>query len=457
MQELTVLSAIAVAALLVAVWRRRTVTVGLLLIVVYYYIAGNMELMLTIVEGQLPSSLFFTTEEDVVYATLLLNAGLVAMITGMAAGERLMRPVPPRDPDEADPLFRACSGHHAIAAYALLSVIASGFEFLAAGPLSALTQLLLPLMSLRLFPLFVSAYRYFMFGREGAIFFLLVALEIVLNLSYFASFMKAFIVVGCALGLAQMNGRTLRPLPTLLACAFIIAIVGGWTAVKGDYRMYLSEGRTSQEDTKSLPEKVSFLTDQIGAMTWTDMQDGLYRALLRIGYSGFFAATTANVPSHMAHTEGSHLLSSIQRALVPRAINPDKPVIDDSEITQFYTGLAVAGTEEGTSINIGQFGELYADLGISGMLIALAVIGFLFTECQRLIFRHAGPGLDGNGIVACLIVSFAAAFYSLPKFTASFLYTAFSAYLFLRLGYPWFERQGRRIAAMRAVRRARFA
>ena len=135
------------------------------------------------------------------------------------------------------------------------------------------------------------------------------------------------------------------------------------------------------------------------------------------------------------------MFSSATAAVMPRFLFPDKPIIDDSEIVTAYTGLTVAGAAEGTSINIGQFGELYADLGVPGMLVALALWGFGLARFERMIVLRLGRGLDASAWMAVFLVTYGVGIYSLPKFIAGFLYIWLAGYLFIRFVYPAILRQ----------------
>jgi hypothetical protein len=179
-------------------------------------------------------------------------------------------------------------------------------------------------------------------------------------------------------------------------------------------------------------------------MGTAEFGDGLYRALLRIAYNGFFAATTRHIPARADFTDGAHLMASASAAVMPRFLFPDKAPIDDSQIVRQYTGLTVAGVEQGTSINVGQFGELYGDLGVIGMLGGLLVLGLALGHFERMFIRRLGDGLDATALVACFVTVYGTFIYSLPKLIAVLLYTWLAAYLLLRFAYPqlseWFAR-----------------
>ena len=83
----------------------------------------------------------------------------------------------------------------------------------------------------------------------------------------------------------------------------------------------------------------------------------------RLSYVDFFAVVLETVPSQLPHENGALWLDAITRPFMPRLFFPSKTVIDDSERTNYYTGLGVAGAEEGTSISLGYVAESYIDFG----------------------------------------------------------------------------------------------
>ncbi len=68
---------------------------------------------------------------------------------------------------------------------------------------------------------------------------------------------------------------------------------------------------------------------------------------------------------------------------MPRFLFPDKPVLDDSERTRTYTGMNVAGMEQGTSIGIGYIGESYVDFGPVKMFAPIFLLGLLYGLIYR--------------------------------------------------------------------------
>ena len=70
----------------------------------------------------------------------------------------------------------------------------------------------------------------------------------------------------------------------------------------------------------------------------------------------FFGAVLDYVPRIVPHEDGALWWDAISRPFMPRFFFTDKAIIDDFERTNKYTGFAVSGANEGTSISIGYMG-----------------------------------------------------------------------------------------------------
>jgi hypothetical protein len=93
------------------------------------------------------------------------------------------------------------------------------------------------------------------------------------------------------------------------------------------------------------------------------------------------------VPEIIAFTNGSNLISTLLFLTTPRFLNPDKAVLDPSSKTSFYTGKAFANVQQGTSISMGYFADLYIDFGLLGMTIALVVIAFIIARTTKFLLN----------------------------------------------------------------------
>jgi hypothetical protein len=83
-------------------------------------------------------------------------------------------------------------------------------------------------------------------------------------------------------------------------------------------------------------------------------------------------------PAVLPHTNGSIISAAITHVLTPRVLFPGKAVLSsDSDMVRKYSGVWVAGRDEGTSIAFGYAAESYVDFGVPLMFLPSAVFGLM--------------------------------------------------------------------------------
>jgi len=151
-----------------------------------------------------------------------------------------------------------------------------------------------------------------------------------------------------------------------------------WTAVKGEYRSYISKGQTSQAVLVSRTEANAKLYELI-----TDVGEEQYKNAIeifvdRLGYIQYFGASLDYVPKVVPYQNGQIYLGAVQHYLVPRFLNPNKAVLDDSKHTSEFTGISFSGSVDATSFSLGYIADAYIDFGPIFMFPLLFVFGALF-------------------------------------------------------------------------------
>ena len=218
-----------------------------------------------------------------------------------------------------------------------------------------------------------------------------VALEVASGLTgFFADFRGTFLVVFLAAVAARPNFK-LGSVALATAVAFVMVIVGiFWSSMKGEYREWGS-GRDGQSITKSLPERIEYISNEVLAFDSKQFDKGLDALVSRLSYVDFIAATLVRVPEIIPHQDGRQLAEAFYHVVTPRALFPDKPPVpDDSTVTEYYTGIHIPG--DNTSISIGYVGELYIDFGFMGSILAAGLLGFGVGLSARRIALHPGNG-----------------------------------------------------------------
>jgi hypothetical protein len=177
-----------------------------------------------------------------------------------------------------------------------------------------------------------------------------------------------------------------------------------WTAIKTDYREFLNQGSGNQEVAVPVVQRMDKLQDLAASFTSERLAEGLEAMILRMSYVYYFALTIANVPDNVPYENGTLWLGSLQHVITPRLLFPNKAVIDDSERTTLYTGIQVAGMEEGTSIGLGYMAESYIDFGPRLMFLPILLLGIFYGLIYRCFVIHARHKLLGSAIASSILI-----------------------------------------------------
>lgn len=130
--------------------------------------------------------------------------------------------------------------------------------------------------------------------------------------------------------------------------------------------------------------------------TTLDRADGLIR---RIMYFNFFGVVLDRVPNILPYEGGQLWGDAVLRCFMPRLIFPQKSAVNDSTLTNRYTGLRVAGDQQGTSISMGYMAEAYIDFGPILMFVPIAMLGLFLGYFYRwLIVRPGAEAVLGAAL-----------------------------------------------------------
>jgi hypothetical protein len=170
---------------------------------------------------------------------------------------------------------------------------------------------------------------------------------------------------------------------TIAAMALGLAVI--WTAIKSDYRNYVNDGERTQTVNVGYVEQMQKLGELTLELEADDLAFGVENLFQRLSYVEFFGYTIERVPAQLQYENGAILWDAATRPFMPRILFPEKTAINDSDRTNLYTGLNMAGAEDGTSISLGWIAELYIDFGAWGMMLAAMLIGVLYGAIYRFL------------------------------------------------------------------------
>jgi hypothetical protein len=265
---------------------------------------------------------------------------------------------------------------------------------------------------------------------------------------YFASFKDVFVfaIFGLAAANVRLTPRILISGTALAAIMLALGIV--WTAVKVDYRAFVNAGSGQQVVVTGYGESLAQIRRSVSNLDGEDLSEATDRLIKRVSYHHYFGAVTNRVPSTLRHTGGEIWGEAIIRPLMPRLLFPDKRAINDSDLTNQYTGLRVATAEQGASISIGYMAEAYIDFGPIFMFGAIgtlgAGIGFFY---RWLLHKRGTMVVAGAALAPFALMPAHLAETSILKMIPSLFLTFLACIVVLKLLAPMVLRRQLRPAA----------
>lgn len=260
----------------------------------------------------------------------------------------------------------------------------------------------------------------------------LILFEFVLG---FASYFSTWKDVIFYTFISSLTVIKMAPRKILLFVASMLAFVYLgllWTGVKGDYRTYIGQGG-KQVMAVSKADALMKMVDLAGEF---NLNEQVKKSFIdRISYIDYFSACMSHVPSVVQHENGRLTAQAVKHVLVPRFLDNNKAVIDESTHLTKYTGVFFSNLSMGVSFSLGYFGDFYVDFGEIGMLVALFLLGLLIGAVFWDVYRHIN-----NGLISAALMQMS--FFLLCKFEISLIkligtlimfwiiYRVMSAYVF---------------------------
>lgn len=210
---------------------------------------------------------------------------------------------------------------------------------------------------------------------QKQIYFLVVAEFVMGFVSYFSSFKEIIFFSAIAL-FWVFRGLKIKYLPAgIIGAFFLFQLAVTWTAVKGEYREFLSGGQDVQKVTVSSEDALEQIFTLAFSVEDEVFDEAVYSMVDRVGYLDFFSIVIGNVPDNIPHQQGKVWGNAFTHIFKPRIFFPDKPIIDDSEHTREYAGVMVATHSMGASHSLGYMADAYIDFGPVYMFVPIFLFG----------------------------------------------------------------------------------
>jgi len=257
----------------------------------------------------------------------------------------------------------------------------------------------------------------------------------------FSGFKEVFFYTFIALATARTSISPARALTGFALAVALLAIGVVWTAVKVDYRKFVSGGGHAQVVVVEREQAVGKLLDLVSQLDERQLESAARKLVMRISYVEFFGAVLNRIPRMFPHEEGTLWLDAISRPFMPRLFFPDKSAIRDSELVNKYTGLYVSGTKEGTSISLGYIGETYIDFGEYMMVGVLFVFwGVMGSFYLYMISNRRWSPLFGMAFICPILMGCANLETALAKMIGGLAVNALVTWIALTFMLPRYLR-----------------
>ena len=225
----------------------------------------------------------------------------------------------------------------------------------------------------------------------------------------FKDFFPVFVV-------AYFGARSISSIKevSVVSSVFAVVLVLGvfWTAIKPEYRAFLTQGEGAQTVRVPVSAQVDKLLALAKDMDAEQLQNAIEPTVKRVGYVDYFAMTLDYIPRHRPFDKGDGWERGVMHVLRPRLFFPSKPAVHDSEITEEYTGALVS---RGTSVSIGYFGESYADFGRFWMFVPIFLVGVGYGLMYRFFVTTGSAKIMGFALAAAFLPTQVGALPSIPR------------------------------------------
>ena len=270
----------------------------------------------------------------------------------------------------------------------ILYIVIVFIEILASliGQLGGFYQLIIKVTVLKWGVLFLITY---MSIKEKKYHFLIAVIifEILSSLlSYFSTFKDVLFITLISFLILNSHYYKIKSKYFFVFGGLAVVMILTWQNVKEDYRSFLSDGKTSQMVSVGFEDAYDKMFDLVSENSNTTLKT-IDKTIDRISYIDFFAESINYIPEVKSHTNGALWLDGITHILKPRLFFPNKTAIDDSQKTMEYTGLMLAGAEQGTSISLGYMAESYVDFGRYFFVIPIILLGLFIGWLFKLLFN----------------------------------------------------------------------
>lgn len=207
------------------------------------------------------------------------------------------------------------------------------------------------------------------------------ALQDSLTSTLFHSFIF-FSVMVCSV--IVFSGKRWPPKKMAMALAIAALCILVLQTIKPGYRHLMVSSRLGGiEKAFALGQR---FFDTLSNPTFIISEKNLNHVMDRFDQSQVVSLVMTHVPQFEPYAGGETITTALYSAFVPRFFDPEKYTAGGSVFFERFTGYRVA---RGTSANLGQLAEFYANFGVTGAVVACGVYAFILGFIWRTFHNRA--------------------------------------------------------------------
>ena len=243
----------------------------------------------------------------------------------------------------------------------------------------SLSQIFISLGNIKWFLFLLFGLQSILKNRKRKEFYMFCVLEFAMGFYSFFSDFKTIIFFILSLFLCLLYVAEFKKIVLAIVTVIAFAYAGiFWTSVKGEYRLFLNKGTSSQSVQVEKSDALNKLIEISATKNENSFTQATEDFLERLQYTYHLAKTMDRVPLVIPHQYGNNWATTIAFVLTPRILSPNKGVYDASVKASKYSGIQYSGRSRGVSVSLGYFADGYIDFGYIGMYIPLLILGFIY-------------------------------------------------------------------------------
>lgn len=317
------------------------------------------------------------------FVTILASIGLVSLSLGIYSSIN-NAPIAIQYQDLAEQA-KQINPKKAILLYVGFSILSNILERIAFS-LPLFSQILIYISKISLVLYFVLGFTTLLTNKYYYLFILTSIYEFITGFySYFADFkIVIFAFILSVIPIIKIFDIK-KFLLLVIVGYFAVFALNFWQTIKNDYREFIGGGQTQvvNSNFKESLEKLAYLAFNVKE---EELDQNVKLTFRRVGYLEFFSIVVNRVPAILPYEKGDLLLNNLSFVFIPRFINPNKGIKNDTEKTQKYTGKIFY--TKGSSFSLGYFTEAYIDFGPFFMMPFLYILGLVIGRLYTIVNMH---------------------------------------------------------------------